>query len=127
MMSELEKVLYNLPKLMYELENGKLIVLGFQSQSMDNELGKLGINPIKEASRYFDEIIDLYKGKLDDKDYNKRLVYLYRKLKNLLEDYPADSRTSREQIYILSENDKVSVQNQVEIYKYIRSIYSIYN
>lgn len=126
-MSELEKVLYNLPKLMYELENGKLIVLGFQSQSMDNELGKLGINPIKEASRYFDEIIDLYKGKLDDKDYNKRLVYLYRKLKNLLEDYPADSRTSREQIYILSENDKVSVQNQVEIYKYIRSIYSIYN
>lgn len=78
-MSELEKMMGSLPKLVYEKANGELFVVGFQSQPINEN-----INSLNWAAKYFDKMIELYCGENNEDEYNRELVYLYKKFEILL-------------------------------------------
>ena len=120
-MSELEKMMGSLPKLVYEKANGELFVVGFQSQPMNEN-----INSLNWAAKYFDKMIELYCGENNEDEYNRELVYLYKKIRNLVMDFPITITESRKFLEQLCSEDIVHVSKQVEMYKYVRSIYSNY-
>lgn len=118
-MSELEKMMCQLPKLVYEKANGVLFVVGFQSESKD-------INSLDRAAHYFDKMIDLYSGEKNDDEYNKELVDLYKNIRKLVMGFPVNIAESRKFLEQLSVEDSEHISKQIDMYKYVRSIYLKY-
>lgn len=120
-MRELEKTMCHLPKLVYEKVNGQLFVVGFQSESINEN-----INSLQMAAHYFDKMITLYTGNQNDAEYNQQLVYLYKKIRNHVGHFPISIMESRNILEQLCAEDITYVSKQIEMYKYVRSIYSKY-